>query len=48
MTGKDLISMGLQPGPKFREILEEIQTRQLEGTLTEREEALAILPDILK
>lgn len=48
VTGKDLISMGLQPGPKFREILEEIQTRQLEGTLTEREEALAILPDILK
>ncbi|WP_411845540.1 CCA tRNA nucleotidyltransferase [Roseibacillus persicicus] len=46
VTGKDLIELGLQPGPQFREILEEIQTRQLEGALTTREEALELLPSL--
>jgi poly(A) polymerase len=32
--------MGMKPGPRFGEILEAVQTRQLEGTLREREEAL--------
>ena len=41
VTGKDLIDMGWQPGPKFKEVLEAVQTRQLEGTLTTREEALS-------
>jgi len=40
VTGRDLIGLGLAPGPKFKEVLEAIQTRQLEGTLTEREAAL--------
>lgn len=47
ITGRDLIEAGLQPGPTFREILEEAQTRQLEGGLTSREEALALLPDLI-
>ena len=40
VTGKDLIKLGLQPGPRFKEILEVIQTEQLEGRILEREAAL--------
>jgi poly(A) polymerase len=40
MRGDDLIALGLKPGPKFGEILEAVETRQLEGTLRTREEAL--------
>jgi poly(A) polymerase len=40
VNGGDLIAMGWKPGPKFKEVLEAVQTRQLEGTLTTREEAL--------
>lgn len=41
VRGDDLISLGMKPGPKFGEILEAVETRQLEGTLTTRDEALA-------
>ena len=40
VRGDDLIALGLKPGPKFGEILEAAETRQLEGTLRNREEAL--------
>jgi poly(A) polymerase len=40
VKGDDLIALGMKPGPRFGEILEAVQTRQLEGTLREREEAL--------
>jgi poly(A) polymerase len=40
VRGDDLIAFGLKPGPKFGEILEAVQTRQLEGTLRTRDEAL--------
>ena len=40
ITGRDLIQAGLPPSELFSEILEEIQTLQLEATLTTREEAL--------
>src|SRR5881398_1252181 len=40
VRGDDLIALGLKPGPKFSEILEAVETRQLEGTLRTREEAL--------
>lgn len=40
VTGKDLIDMGLQPGPRFKELLMAIQTQQLDGTMTTREVAL--------
>ncbi|WP_035615271.1 CCA tRNA nucleotidyltransferase [Haloferula sp. BvORR071] len=40
VTGHDLISLGVPPGPRFTEILEAVQTEQLEGRLTEREGAL--------
>ncbi|HXX42551.1 MAG TPA: CCA tRNA nucleotidyltransferase [Chthoniobacterales bacterium] len=40
VTGNDLIALGLKPGPKFGEILEAVETRQLEGALKDRQEAL--------
>ena len=40
IRGDDLIALGLKPGPKFSEILEAAETRQLEGSLRTREEAL--------
>lgn len=43
VTGRDLIKLGLQPGPRFKEILETIQTEQLEGRILEREPALEFL-----
>lgn len=47
VTGRDLIARGLKPGPRFREILEEIQTEQLENRLATREEALGFLNQLL-
>lgn len=43
VSGKDLIQLGLKPGPRFKEILETIQTEQLEGRILEREEAMEML-----
>jgi poly(A) polymerase len=43
VTGRDLIQLGLTPGPRFREILEIIQTEQLEGRILDREPALDYL-----
>ena len=40
LTGDDLIALGYQPGPQFREILSAIEDAQLEGKLKNREEAL--------
>lgn len=41
ITGRDLISAGRKPGPKFKQILDAVQALQLEGTLQSREDALA-------
>ncbi|MEO5716931.1 MAG: CCA tRNA nucleotidyltransferase [Luteolibacter sp.] len=43
VTGRDLIKLGLKPGPRFKEILEAIQTEQLEGRILDREPAMAYL-----
>ncbi len=40
LTGQDLIALGYEPGPRFREILSAIEDGQLEGKLKNREEAL--------
>ena len=40
VRGEDLIALGMKPGPKFGEILEAVETRQLEGALKDRDEAL--------
>jgi len=40
VTGNDLIAMGFSPGPQFKEILTRVEDEQLEGRLTNREEAM--------
>ena len=40
ISGRDLIALGLQPGPRFREILTAVEDAQLEGRIDSREEAL--------
>ena len=47
ITGHDLIALGLKPGPRFKELLETVQSRQLEGGLKDREEALTWLKNEL-
>jgi poly(A) polymerase len=46
VTGRDLIRLGLTPGPRFKQILEAIQTEQLEGRILERPAALAHLQQL--
>ena len=42
LTGDDLITLGLRPGPAFREILNAIEEAQLNGRIATREEALSL------
>ena len=43
VTGRDLIALGLKPGPRFGEILEAVQTAQLDGEIKDRAGALRLL-----
>ncbi len=43
VNGRDLINLGMHPGPRFKEILESIQTEQLEGRILARDQALDYL-----
>ena len=40
VTGKDLIALGLEPGPMFHVILDRVKEAQLEGELGDRQQAL--------
>jgi poly(A) polymerase len=40
LRGRDLIAMGLSPGPNFHEILKRVEDAQLGGELSNREEAM--------
>lgn len=40
INGGDLIARGWKPGPRFKEVLDQAQTLQLEGGLRDRDEAL--------
>jgi hypothetical protein len=42
LTGRHLIEMGLEPGPRFREILDACYEAQLEGEVGTVEEAMAL------
>jgi len=49
VTGKDLIEQfSLQPGPQFSKILDELQEVQVEGRVSNREEALEWVRQSLK
>ena len=45
VTGKDLIDLGFKPGPEFKDILNQIQTEQLEGKLDDRDGAIQWIND---
>lgn len=46
VTGDDLKGMGLEPGPRFKEILLAVEEAQLEGRLQDRESALEFVRSI--
>lgn len=46
LTGNDLISLGLKPGPIFSEILTRVYDEQLEGKITKKEEAVERARDL--
>ncbi len=48
VRGDDLIAMGLKPGPRIGELLEAVQTAQLEGEIKTRMEALELLRTMLE
>ncbi|MBL8879275.1 MAG: CCA tRNA nucleotidyltransferase, partial [Phycisphaerales bacterium] len=48
VTGEDLIGRGLSPGPAFREILDEVYTRQLDERIHSRDEALQLVDDLIR
>jgi putative nucleotidyltransferase with HDIG domain len=41
LSGHDLVTLGLSPGPRFKDILHAVEDAQLEGRLHTREEALS-------
>ena len=43
LTGDDLIAAGYTPGPSFKEILRAVEDAQLEGTLTDKTQALGFV-----
>ncbi|MGD0091854.1 MAG: CCA tRNA nucleotidyltransferase [Planctomycetota bacterium] len=47
INGHDLIALGLRPGPWFKTILADVEDRQLEGALCDREAALVYVRGIV-
>lgn len=47
VTGRDLIDLGLEPGPRFKELLDAVQTEQLEGRIHCRRAALEFLQALI-
>jgi len=43
INGNDLIAAGFQPGPQFKEWLTAVEDAQLEGTISTKEEAMALV-----
>jgi poly(A) polymerase len=43
LTGDDLIDAGYKPGPQFKEMLTAVEDAQLDGSISTREEALALV-----
>ncbi|MCD6498341.1 MAG: CCA tRNA nucleotidyltransferase [Deltaproteobacteria bacterium] len=47
LTGKDLIDMGYEPGPKFQEVLDRIEEAQLDGNVSNADDARRLVRRIL-
>ncbi len=43
LQGRDLIALGMYPSPKFKEILDAVYEKQLEGEVGSRDEALEVV-----
>lgn len=48
LNGRDLIAMGYRPGPVFKQVLQAIETAQLEGEVATREQAEAFVRERLR
>ena len=48
VTGKDLIKMGLEPGPNFKEILQAVLDAKLNGRLKTRNDELGFVKDYVQ
>jgi hypothetical protein len=46
LTGDDLVSLGLPPGPAFKTILDTVYDAQLEGRLAGRQAAMQMARDL--
>ena len=47
LTGHDLTRHGLEPGPKFKVLLDRVREAQLDGTIRTRREALEMVDRLL-
>lgn len=47
LTGKNLIAIGLKPGPQFKTILEAVEEAQLEGQVTTHSQAMEFVANFL-
>lgn len=43
ITGDDLLTLGIQQGPKYRKILDAVYDAQLEGRITSKEAAIEVV-----
>jgi tRNA nucleotidyltransferase/poly(A) polymerase len=48
LTGSDLKQLGLEPGPKFKELLQSVRAAQLDGVLQSHDEAMKWVQDQLR
>jgi poly(A) polymerase len=48
LTGDDLMALGVPPGPLYRELLAAVREAQLEGIVTTKAQALALVERLLK
>jgi poly(A) polymerase len=48
VSGHDLRRVGLEPGPKYKEILDKVREAQLDGTITSRSQALEMVKRLLE
>jgi poly(A) polymerase len=48
IDGRDLIELGLQPGPRFKELLAAVEDEVLEGRIATREQALEFVKGQLR